>query len=97
MLFRSLFEAAGGRVLILCDEVLNFCNRHRNLTDGFYAFLQNLTVAMTGTTHSAAVISLPRRCRCMFNPARRLAPWSASAVKDIWADSEYRGAWFNLG
>ena len=55
-----LFEAAGGRVLILCDEVLNFCNRHRNLTDGFYAFLQNLTVAMTGTTHSAAVISLPR-------------------------------------
>ena len=38
-----LFEAAGWRVLILCDEVLNFCNRHRNLTDGFYAFLQNLT------------------------------------------------------
>lgn len=55
-----LFEAAGGRVLILCDEVLNFCNRHRDLADGFYAFLQNLTVAMTGTTHSAAVISLPR-------------------------------------
>ncbi len=55
-----LFEAAGGQVLILCDEVLNFCNRHRNLADGFYAFLQNLTVAMTGTTHSAAVISLPR-------------------------------------
>jgi hypothetical protein len=23
------------------DEVLNFCNRHRGLTDGFYAFLQN--------------------------------------------------------
>jgi Protein of unknown function (DUF499) len=55
-----LFEAAGGRVLILCDEVLNFCNRHRDLAEGFYAFLQNLTVAMTGTTHSAAVISLPR-------------------------------------
>lgn len=55
-----LFEAAGGRVLILCDEVLNFCNRHRDLAEGFYAFLQNLTVAMTGTTCSAAVISLPR-------------------------------------
>jgi len=55
-----LFEAAGGRVLILCDEVLNFCNRHRPLADGFYAFLQNLTVAMTGTTHGAAVVSLPR-------------------------------------
>jgi predicted AAA+ superfamily ATPase len=24
-----LFEAAGGRVLVLCDEVLNFMNRHR--------------------------------------------------------------------
>lgn len=56
----GLFEAAGGRILILCDEVLNFCNRHRDLADGFYSFLQNLTVAMTGTTHSAAVISLPR-------------------------------------
>ena len=56
----KLFEAAGGSVLILCDEVLNFCNRHRGMTDAFYAFIQNLTVAMTGTTHSAAVISLPR-------------------------------------
>lgn len=55
-----LFDAAGGRVLILCDEVLNFCNRHRQLTDQFYAFIQNLTVAMTGTTNGAAVISLPR-------------------------------------
>ncbi len=55
-----LFETAGGRVLILFDEVLNFVNRHRDLADPFYAFLQNLTVAMTGTTHGAAVISLPR-------------------------------------
>jgi hypothetical protein len=56
----QLFTAAGGSVLILCDEVLNFINRHRDLTDGFYAFLQNLTVAMTGTSHGAAMISLPR-------------------------------------
>lgn len=56
----QLFTAAGGKVLILCDEVLNFINRHRDLTDGFYAFLQNLTVAMTGTSHGAAMISLPR-------------------------------------
>jgi len=55
-----LFEAAGGKVLILLDEVLNFCNRYRPLADSFYAFIQNLTVAMTGMTHSAAVISLPR-------------------------------------
>lgn len=55
-----LFDAAGGSVLILFDEVLNLINRHRDLADHFYAFLHNLTVAMTGTTRSAAVISLPR-------------------------------------
>ena len=55
-----VFEAAGGSVLVLCDEVLNFLNRHRNMADPFYAFIQNLTVAMTGTPRSAAVISLPR-------------------------------------
>src|SRR6202048_58085 len=37
-----VFEAAGGSVLILFDEVLNFLNRHRQMADSFYAFLQNL-------------------------------------------------------
>lgn len=55
-----LFEAAGGSVLVLFDEVLNFFNRHRELADATYAFIQNLTVAMTGTARCAAVISLPR-------------------------------------
>src|SRR5262245_4612306 len=55
-----LFAAAGGGVILLFDEVLNFVNRHRGLAEPFYAFLQNLTVAMTGTTRGAAVISLPR-------------------------------------
>lgn len=56
----QLFQAANAPVLVLFDEVLNFLNRHRSLAEGFYAFIQNLTVAMTGTTHGAAVISLPR-------------------------------------
>src|SRR3989441_8620471 len=56
-----VFQAAGGPVLLLFDEVLNFLNRHRGSADAFYAFIQNLTVAMTGTTHGACVISLPRR------------------------------------
>lgn len=56
----ELFKAAGGKVLILCDEVLNFINRHRDLAESFHSFIQNLTVAMTGTTHCATVISLPR-------------------------------------
>jgi hypothetical protein len=30
------------------------------MADQFHAFVQNLTVAMTGTTHGAAIISLPR-------------------------------------
>jgi hypothetical protein len=55
-----LFKAAGGCVLILFDEVLNFLNRHREMADSFHAFIQNLTVAMTATTRGAAVISLPR-------------------------------------
>ena len=57
---QELFTAAGGRVLILCDEVLNFMSRHRDLAEGLRDFLQNLTVALTGTTQSAAMISLPR-------------------------------------
>jgi len=55
-----LFQAAGGPVLILCDEVLNFLNRHRAMAESFHAFLQNLTVATTQTTRGAVVVSLPR-------------------------------------
>ncbi len=55
-----VFAAAGAPVLVLFDEVLNFVNRYRGMADPFHAFIQNLTVAMTGTTHGAAVISLPR-------------------------------------
>jgi len=55
-----IFMAAGGPVLLLFDEVLNFMNRHRSMADQFHAFIQNLTVATTGITQGAAVISLPR-------------------------------------
>ena len=57
----KLIEVAGGSVLILCDEVLNYINRYRGSdAEKLHAFIQNLTVAMTGTERSAAVISLPR-------------------------------------
>ena len=55
-----LFAAADAPALLLFDEVLNFINRHRNLAESFHAFIQNLTVAVTGTSRAAAVISLPR-------------------------------------
>ena len=55
-----VFAAADGPVLLLFDEVLNFVNRHRAMAEPFHAFLQNLTVAVTGTTRAVAVISLPR-------------------------------------
>lgn len=55
-----VFAAANAPVLLLFDEVLNFINRYRNMADSFHAFIQNLTVAVTGTTQAAAVISLPR-------------------------------------
>ena len=56
----NLFAEAEAPVLLLFDEVLNFMNRHRNMAEPFYAFVQNLTVAVTNTTRSSAVISLPR-------------------------------------
>ena len=55
-----VFAAAGAPVLLLFDEVLNFLNRHRGMAESFHAFIQNLTVATTGTTTGAVVISLPR-------------------------------------
>jgi hypothetical protein len=55
-----VFSAANGPVLLLFDEVLNFMNRHRGMAEQFHAFIQNMTVATTGTTCCAAVISLPR-------------------------------------
>src|SRR5918999_340089 len=55
-----VFQAAGAPVLLLFDEVLNLLNRHRGMAESFHAFIQNLTVATTGTTHGAMVISLPR-------------------------------------
>ena len=56
----KVFAAANAPVLLLFDEVLNFVNRHRGLAEGFHAFIQNLTVAVTGTERAAAVVSLPR-------------------------------------
>ncbi len=55
-----VFAEANAPVLLLFDEVLNFVNRHRGMADSFHAFLQNLTVATTGATTVAGVISLPR-------------------------------------
>ena len=55
-----VFAAAEAPVLLLFDEVLNFVNRHRRMAESFHAFVQNLTVAVTGAAGAAAVISLPR-------------------------------------
>src|SRR5256712_9306283 len=54
-----IFQAAGAPVLLLFDEVLNFLGRHRGMAESFHAFIQNLTVATTGTTHGAAGSRLP--------------------------------------
>lgn len=55
-----VFAAAKAPLLILMDEVLNFFNRHRSLAEPCYAFFDNLVRALTGITHGAALISLPR-------------------------------------
>ncbi|MCY3594931.1 MAG: DUF499 domain-containing protein [Bacteroidetes bacterium] len=56
----KVFATADAPVLLLFDEVLNFVNRHRNMAESFHAFIQNLSVAVTGTERAVAVISLPR-------------------------------------
>ena len=56
----NIFREADAPVLILFDEVLNFINRYPGMADQLYAFLQNLTVAVAGTTHVSALVSLPR-------------------------------------
>jgi hypothetical protein len=43
-----------------CEAVASDLNRHRAMAEPFHAFIQNLTVATTGTTRGSAVISLPR-------------------------------------
>jgi hypothetical protein len=57
-----VFQAAGGPVLLLFDEVLNFLSRNRgnDLPASFRAFLGNVVRSMTGTTRCAAVVSLPQ-------------------------------------
>ena len=57
---QKLYEAAGGSVLILCDEVLNYLSRHRDRAEAFKDFLANLVRSMTGTTRCAAMVSLPQ-------------------------------------
>jgi hypothetical protein len=52
--------AARCSVLVLCDEVLNYLNRHKDRAGDFRAFLGNLVRTMTGTTGSAAMVSLPQ-------------------------------------
>ncbi|OGA43321.1 MAG: AAA family ATPase [Betaproteobacteria bacterium RIFCSPLOWO2_12_FULL_62_13] len=60
----EVFRAAKQPVLVLMDEVLNFLDRNKRrdpgIYDAFQAFIQNLTVALTGLQHCAALISLPR-------------------------------------
>lgn len=57
---QKMIDAAGGSVLILFDEVLNFLNRHKDMSGDFKAFLGNLVRTMTGTIRCAAMLSLPQ-------------------------------------
>jgi len=57
---RRLIEKAGGSVMVLCDEVLNFLSRHRDMAGQFRDFLGNLVRTLTSVTGSAAVVSLPQ-------------------------------------
>lgn len=88
----KLFKAAGGCVLLLFDEVLNFMNRHRDLADGFYAFLDNTVRAMTASRGCAAILSLPRSAIEMTDADQQWLDRTSKAVhrvaKDLIANDE---------
>jgi len=51
---------AGGPVLLLFDELLNFFSRHKAFAEPMHAFLHNIVRGFVGSKHRAAVFSLPR-------------------------------------
>ncbi len=55
-----LFEIAGGRVLLLFDEVLNGLSRHKWLAEPMHAFFHVIVRTLVGSREKAAVFSLPR-------------------------------------
>lgn len=55
-----LFDLAGGRVLLLFDEVLNGLSRHKWLAEPMHAFFHVIVRTLVGSQEKAAVFSLPR-------------------------------------
>jgi len=55
-----IFEMAGGRVLLLFDEVLNGFSRHKWLAEPMHAFFHVIVRTLVGSQEKSAVFSLPR-------------------------------------
>jgi hypothetical protein len=55
-----IFEMAGGRVLLLFDEVLNGFSRHKWLAEPMHAFFHVIVRTLVGSQERSAVFSLPR-------------------------------------
>jgi len=55
-----IFEMAGGRVLLLFDEVLNGFSRHKWLAEPMHAFFHSIVRTLVGSHEKSAVFSLPR-------------------------------------
>lgn len=49
-----------GPVLLLFDELLNLLTRHKSLAEPMHAFVHNIVRGLIGTSHRAAVFSLPK-------------------------------------
>ncbi len=77
---QKLLAAAGGRALILCDEVLNFFSRHRDMAESLRDFLGNLVRTLTGTTGCAGLVSLPQSKPEMSDWDLR---WQAIIVREV--------------
>jgi len=56
---QKVFQLAGQPVLLLFDEVLNYIQRYPEQSGQFYAFLQNITGALTASERAVGLLSIP--------------------------------------
>jgi hypothetical protein len=78
---QRIFLLAGGPVLLLFDEVLNYIERYPDQAGQFYAFLQNLTGALTASERAVGLLSLPMSTLVEMPPS--MVEWQTRITKLI--------------
>lgn len=78
---QQIFRLAGQPVLLLFDEVLNYIQRFPEQAGQFYAFVQNLTAALTSSERAVGLLSLPISTTVEMTP--EMMEWQTRLTKLI--------------